>query len=149
MEESRNEMLVLLKRFRLHVSDVIVMTDIEKHPHPKSLSRFVDSVAPFRLHDEQQEGVSVQELRQSAPWKISDKEFEAFKLKSETKVRLNEIIRKNSQQTALVLVSLPVPQSDCPSALYMAWLDTLTSGLHCPAVLIRGNQENVLTLYCQ
>ncbi|XP_047240996.1 solute carrier family 12 member 3-like [Girardinichthys multiradiatus] len=149
MEESRNEMLFLLRRFRLHVSDVIVMTDIEKHPHPKSLSRFVDSVAPFRLHDEQQEGVSVQELRQSAPWKISDKEFEAFKLKSETKVRLNEIIRKNSQQTALVLVSLPVPQSDCPSALYMAWLDTLTSGLHCPAVLIRGNQENVLTIYCQ
>ncbi|KAK5600793.1 hypothetical protein CRENBAI_009955 [Crenichthys baileyi] len=149
MEESRNEMLALLRRFRLHVSDVIVMTDIEKHPHPMSLSRFVDSVAPFRLHDEQQEGISVQELRESAPWKISDKEFEAFKLKSETKMRLNEIIRKNSQQTALVLVSLPVPQSDCPSALYMAWLDTLTCGLHCPAVLIRGNQQNVLTFYCQ
>lgn len=45
--------------------------------------------------------------------------------------------------------SLPVPQSDCPSALYMAWMDTLTCGLHCPIVLIRGNQENVLTLYCQ
>ena len=45
--------------------------------------------------------------------------------------------------------SLPVPQSDCPSALYMAWLDTLTCGLHCPAVLIRGNQQNVLTFYCQ
>uniref|UniRef100_A0A7N8X0J3 Solute carrier family 12 member 10, tandem duplicate 1 n=1 Tax=Mastacembelus armatus TaxID=205130 RepID=A0A7N8X0J3_9TELE len=46
-------------------------------------------------------------------------------------------------------LSLPVPQSDCPSALYMAWLDTLTCGLHCPAVLIRGNQQNVLTFYCQ
>ncbi|KAM4565169.1 solute carrier family 12 member 10, tandem duplicate 1 isoform 1-T1 [Fundulus diaphanus] len=149
MEEGRNEMLALLRRFRLDVNDVIVMTDIDKCPHPKSLSRFVDNVAPFRLHDEQQEGVSVQELRQSAPWKISDKEFEAFKLKSERKVRLNEIIRKNSQHTALVLVSLPVPQSDCPSALYMAWMDTLTCGLHCPAVLIRGNQQNVLTFYCQ
>uniref|UniRef100_A0A3B3V6H0 Solute carrier family 12 member 10, tandem duplicate 1 n=1 Tax=Poecilia latipinna TaxID=48699 RepID=A0A3B3V6H0_9TELE len=149
MEEGRDQMVALLKRFRLHVSDVIVMTDIEKRPHQKSLSRFVDSVAPFRLHDEQQEGISVQELRQSAPWKISDKQFEAFKLKSERKVRLNEIIRKNSHPTALVLVSLPVPQSDCPSALYMAWLDTLTCGLHCPAVLIRGNQQNVLTFYCQ
>uniref|UniRef100_A0A671ULF8 Solute carrier family 12 member 10, tandem duplicate 1 n=1 Tax=Sparus aurata TaxID=8175 RepID=A0A671ULF8_SPAAU len=114
-----------------------------------SLRRFVDSVAPFRLYDEQKEGVSIQELRQSAPWKISDKEFEAFKLKSERKVRLNEIIRRNSQHAALVLVSLPVPHSDCPSALYMAWLDTLTCGLHCPAVLIRGNQQNVLTYYCQ
>ncbi|XP_017296330.1 solute carrier family 12 member 3-like isoform X2 [Kryptolebias marmoratus] len=149
MEEGRNQLIALLKRFRLDISDVIVMTDIEKRPHSKSLSRFVDSVAPFRLFDEQQEGISVQELRQNAPWKISDKEFEAFKLKSESKVRLNEIIRKNSQHTALVLVSLPVPQSDCPSALYMAWLDTLTCGLHCPAVLIRGNQQNVLTFYCQ
>uniref|UniRef100_A0A4W6EH79 Solute carrier family 12 member 10, tandem duplicate 1 n=1 Tax=Lates calcarifer TaxID=8187 RepID=A0A4W6EH79_LATCA len=149
MEEGRNEMIALLKRFRLDFNDVIVMTDSEKRPHVKNLSRFVDSVAPFRLHDEQQDGISVQELRQSAPWKISDKEFEAFRLKSERKVRLNEIIRRNSQHAALVLVSLPVPQSDCPSALYMAWLDTLTCGLHCPAVLIRGNQQNVLTFYCQ
>uniref|UniRef100_A0A3B4T734 Solute carrier family 12 member 10, tandem duplicate 1 n=1 Tax=Seriola dumerili TaxID=41447 RepID=A0A3B4T734_SERDU len=149
MEEGRNEMVALLKRFRLDFNDVIVMTDSEKRPHAKNLSRFVDSVAPFRLHDEQQDGISVEDLKQSAPWKISDKEFEAFKLKSERKVRLNEIIRRNSQHAALVLVSLPVPQSDCPRALYMAWLDTLTCGLHCPAVLIRGNQQNVLTFYCQ
>ncbi|XP_069578388.1 solute carrier family 12 member 3-like [Brachyistius frenatus] len=149
MEEGRDEMIALLKRFRLDFNDVKVMTDSEKHAQDKNLSRFVDSVAPFRLYDEQQEGVSVQELRQSAPWKISDKQFEAFKLKSESKVRLNEIIRRNSQHTALVLVSLPVPHSDCPSALYMAWLDTLTCSLHCPAVLIRGNQQNVLTFYCQ
>uniref|UniRef100_A0A671URP5 Solute carrier family 12 member 10, tandem duplicate 1 n=1 Tax=Sparus aurata TaxID=8175 RepID=A0A671URP5_SPAAU len=149
MEEGRNEMIALLKRFRLDFNDVIVMTDSERRPHDKNLRRFVDSVAPFRLYDEQKEGVSIQELRQSAPWKISDKEFEAFKLKSERKVRLNEIIRRNSQHAALVLVSLPVPHSDCPSALYMAWLDTLTCGLHCPAVLIRGNQQNVLTYYCQ
>ncbi|XP_041841680.1 solute carrier family 12 member 3-like [Melanotaenia boesemani] len=149
MEEGRNEMIALLKRFRLDFNDVIVMTDSDRHPQARNLSRFVDSVAPFRLYDEQQEGVSVQELRQTAPWKISDEVFESFKLKSERKVRLNEIIRKNSQHTALVLVSLPVPHSDCPSALYMAWLDSLTCGLHCPAVLIRGNQQNVLTFYCQ
>uniref|UniRef100_A0A8C6P502 Solute carrier family 12 member 10, tandem duplicate 1 n=1 Tax=Nothobranchius furzeri TaxID=105023 RepID=A0A8C6P502_NOTFU len=114
-----------------------------------SLNRFEESVIPFRLFDDQQDGASIQELRKNAPWKISDKEFEAFKQKSENKVRLNEIIRKNSQHSALVLVSLPVPQRDCPSALYMAWLDTLTYGLHCPVALIRGNQQNVLTLYCQ
>uniref|UniRef100_A0A3P9L0Z5 Solute carrier family 12 member 10, tandem duplicate 1 n=1 Tax=Oryzias latipes TaxID=8090 RepID=A0A3P9L0Z5_ORYLA len=147
-EEERKEMTLLVNRFRLNVKDVIIMTDSEKRPQAKSLTRFVDSVAPFRLFDEQQEGVSVQDLRQSAPWKISDKEFEVFRQKSERMIRLNEIIRKNSQHTALVLVSLPVPNRDCPSALYMAWLDTLTYGLHCPAVLIRGNQKNVMTLYC-
>uniref|UniRef100_A0A8C7XLL7 Solute carrier family 12 member 3 n=1 Tax=Oryzias sinensis TaxID=183150 RepID=A0A8C7XLL7_9TELE len=124
-EEQRKEMTLLLNRFRLNVKEIIIMTDSEK----------------------------LQDLRQSAPWKISDKEFEVFRQKSERMIRLNEIIRKNSQHTALVLVlvymSLPVPNRDCPSALYMAWLDTLTYGLHCPAVLIRGNQQNVMTLYCQ
>ncbi|XP_015802077.3 solute carrier family 12 member 3 [Nothobranchius furzeri] len=149
VKESRDNIIVLLKRFRLDVHDVIVMTDMDRCPLPKSLNRFEESVIPFRLFDDQQDGASIQELRKNAPWKISDKEFEAFKQKSENKVRLNEIIRKNSQHSALVLVSLPVPQRDCPSALYMAWLDTLTYGLHCPVALIRGNQQNVLTLYCQ
>uniref|UniRef100_A0A3Q3KK34 Solute carrier family 12 member 10, tandem duplicate 1 n=1 Tax=Monopterus albus TaxID=43700 RepID=A0A3Q3KK34_MONAL len=149
MDERRKEMTALLQRFRLDFNDVIVMTDSEKRPQLKNLSRFVDSVAPFRLFDEQRDGLSVQEPSKHAPWKISDKHFEAFRLKSERKVRLNEIIRRNSQHAALVLVSLPVPQSDCPSVLYMAWLDALTCGLHCPALLIRGNQQNVLTFYCQ
>uniref|UniRef100_A0A3Q3KIT6 Solute carrier family 12 member 3 n=1 Tax=Monopterus albus TaxID=43700 RepID=A0A3Q3KIT6_MONAL len=103
MDERLKEMIALLKRFRLDFNDVIVMTDSEKRPHSKNLSRFVDNVAPFRLNDEQQDGISVEELRQSVPWKISDKQFEAFRLKSERKVRLNEIIRRNSQQAALVL----------------------------------------------
>uniref|UniRef100_A0A8C7XJZ8 Solute carrier family 12 member 10, tandem duplicate 1 n=1 Tax=Oryzias sinensis TaxID=183150 RepID=A0A8C7XJZ8_9TELE len=150
-QNEEEQMTLLLNRFRLNVKEIIIMTDSEKRPQAKCLTRFVDSVAPFRLFDEQQEGVSVQDLRQSAPWKISDKEFEVFRQKVSLSrmIRLNEIIRKNSQHTALVLVSLPVPNRDCPSALYMAWLDTLTYGLHCPAVLIRGNQQNVMTLYCQ
>uniref|UniRef100_A0A7N6BJN5 Solute carrier family 12 member 10, tandem duplicate 1 n=1 Tax=Anabas testudineus TaxID=64144 RepID=A0A7N6BJN5_ANATE len=102
----------------------------------KDLNRFVDSVAPFRLFDEQKESASVQELRGNAPWKISDKEFEAFKLK---------VCVSDSD----IVLSLPVPQSDCPSSFYMAWLDALTCGLHCPALLIRGNQEDVLTYYCE
>ncbi|XP_037336082.2 solute carrier family 12 member 3-like [Pungitius pungitius] len=149
MEESRKEMITLLNNFRLDCSNVTVITDSERCPTPKNLSRFVDSVAPFRLHGEQQEGDSVSGAKQSTPWKISDKEFEAFRFQSESIVRLNEIIRRNSQHAALVLVSLPVPHRDCSSALYMAWMDTLTCGLHCPVVLIRGNQQNVLTFYCQ
>ncbi|KAK2899953.1 solute carrier family 12 member 3-like [Channa argus] len=149
MDERRKEMLELLKRFRLDFHEVIVMTDTEKRPHSRNLNRFLDSVAPFRLYDEQKESASVQDLRHNAQWKISDKEFEVFKPKSERKVRLNEIIRKNSQNAAILLVTLPVPHSDCPSALYMAWLNALSCGLHCPVLFIRGNQENVLTYYCE
>uniref|UniRef100_A0A8B9RHB5 Solute carrier family 12 member 3 n=1 Tax=Astyanax mexicanus TaxID=7994 RepID=A0A8B9RHB5_ASTMX len=134
MEE---EMLVLLRRFRLDVGDVIVMTDSQRPPFPKNLKRFEDSVAAFRLREGQQQGDgSVQQQQQQrteGPWKISDKQMDALRLK----VRV------------CYYLSLPVPQSDCPSSLYMAWLDTLSCGLHCPVLLIRGNQQNVLTFYCQ
>ncbi|CAL8327053.1 unnamed protein product [Lota lota] len=149
MEEGRKEMISLLKRFRLDFHDVIVMTDSERTAQPKNLKRFEDIVAPYRLNEEQQDGASESELKTLYPWKISDKEMEALRTKSNTKVRLNEIIRRNSEHAALVLVSLPVPPTDCPMSLYMAWLEILTSGLHCPVVLIRGNQQNVLTFYCQ
>ncbi|KAA8582632.1 hypothetical protein FQN60_006303 [Etheostoma spectabile] len=71
-EESRKEMLALLKRFRLDFKDVRVLTDCERRPQAKNLERFFDSVAPFRLYDEPQEGVSIS---QNVPWKISDREF--------------------------------------------------------------------------
>lgn len=48
---------------------------------PCSMNRFLETVAPYRLYDEQQEDVSVQELKKKEPWKISDKQFEAFRLK--------------------------------------------------------------------
>uniref|UniRef100_A0A8C9RUI3 Solute carrier family 12 member 3 n=1 Tax=Scleropages formosus TaxID=113540 RepID=A0A8C9RUI3_SCLFO len=149
MEEQRKEMVSLLQKFRLDVHDVIVMTDTERRPHTKNMMRFEETLEPFRLRDGLMEEVTVQELRKDFPWKVTAKELEALRPKSEKKVKLNEIIRRHSKDAALVLVSLPVPQTDCPNILYMAWLDTLTSGLHCPALLIRGNQQNVLTFYCQ
>ncbi|KAL2079179.1 hypothetical protein ACEWY4_024923 [Coilia grayii] len=149
IEEDRNEMMSLLKKFRLDIADVIVMTDRNKNPVPKNWKRFEESVAPFRLNQEEHPDVPLHELRRESPWKVSDKDLEALKPKSEKMVCLNEIIRRNSKHAAFVIVSLPVNQSGCPSSLYMAWLDALTCGLHCPALLIRGNQQNVLTFYCQ
>ncbi|XP_031440611.1 solute carrier family 12 member 3-like [Clupea harengus] len=149
IEEDRKEMVCLLQSFRLDVHDVIVITDSERPPLAKSLMRFENSIAPFRLRSGEQEGGIVHPGKAESPWRVSDKELDALRLKSERKVRLNEIIRRNSKHAALVIVSLPVPQSDCPSSLYMAWLDSLTFGLHCPALLIRGNQQDVLTFYCQ
>ena len=46
-----------------------------------SLKRFEDTVAPFRLRDAQHPDVSLQQLKKDCPWKISDKELEALKLK--------------------------------------------------------------------
>ena len=56
-------------------------------------------------------------------------------------------------QSDLIVVTLPIVKqtkevSDglCPAALYLAWLDTITAGLP-PTLLLRGNQESVLTFY--
>uniref|UniRef100_A0A8C1W0Z6 Solute carrier family 12 member 10, tandem duplicate 1 n=1 Tax=Cyprinus carpio TaxID=7962 RepID=A0A8C1W0Z6_CYPCA len=146
MENDRKEMKTLLQRFRLDVHDVIVMTDSERPPLAKK--RFEEMLAPFRLNEGQLDERTAQQQRTEFPWKVTDKEMDALRLKVSV-LRLNEIIRRNSKYAALVLVSLPVPQADCPSSLYMSWLDTLSCGLHCPVLLIRGNQQNVMTFYCQ
>lgn len=45
--------------------------------------------------------------------------------------------------------TLPIPRKGlCSASLYMAWLDTLTKDLP-PILLLRGNQESVLTYYSQ
>uniref|UniRef100_A0A671MIH2 Solute carrier family 12 member 3-like n=1 Tax=Sinocyclocheilus anshuiensis TaxID=1608454 RepID=A0A671MIH2_9TELE len=147
MENDRKEMMTLLQRFRLDVHDVIVVTDSERPPLAKK--RFEETLAPFRLNEGQLDERTVQQQRTEFTWKVTDKEMDALRPKSEKKVRLNEIIRRNSKYAALVLVSLPVAQADCPSSLYMSWLDTLSYGIHCPVLLIRGNQQNVMTFYCQ
>uniref|UniRef100_A0A8C2J5F1 Solute carrier family 12 member 10, tandem duplicate 1 n=1 Tax=Cyprinus carpio TaxID=7962 RepID=A0A8C2J5F1_CYPCA len=135
MENDRKEMKTLLQRFRLDVHDVIVMTDSERPPLAKK--RFEEMLAPFRLNEGQLDERTAQQQRTEFPWKVTDKEMD-----------LN-VSFLNSKYAALVLVSLPVPQADCPSSLYMSWLDTLSCGLHCPVLLIRGNQQNVMTFYCQ
>ncbi|XP_016360677.1 solute carrier family 12 member 3-like [Sinocyclocheilus anshuiensis] len=148
MEEDRKDMKMLLKRFRLEIEDIVVITDVDKAPLAKALQRYEETIAPFRLSEEQAGG-DIQELKRLSPWKISNKDLEAIQPKVERTVRLNEIIKKNSIHAALVVISLPVPDVTCPSSLYMSWMDALSYGIHCPVLLIRGNQENVMTFYCQ
>ncbi|XP_048041353.1 solute carrier family 12 member 3-like [Megalobrama amblycephala] len=148
MKEDRKDMKMLLKRFRLEFEDIVIITDVDKAPLPKNMQRYEETIAPFKLSVEQTGG-DVQELKRLSPWKFSDKDLEAIKPKVERTVRLNEIIKKNSIPAALVVISLPVPDVNCPSSLYMAWLEALSYGIHCPVLLIRGNQENVMTFYCQ
>ncbi|NXI89305.1 S12A3 protein, partial [Psophia crepitans] len=115
-----------------------------------SVKRFNDLIAPFRLNDGFKDEATVNEMRQGCPWKISDEEVDKNRAKSLRQVRLNEILLDYSRDAALVAITLP-PQGKgrCPSSLYMAWLETLSQDLRPPVILTRGNQENVLTFYCQ
>ncbi|POI29153.1 hypothetical protein CIB84_007097 [Bambusicola thoracicus] len=117
---------------------------------PCSIRRFDELIAPFRLNDGFKDEAAVNELRHGCPWKISDEEVHRHRAKSLRQVRLNEILLDYSRDAALIAITLPIGRKErCPSSLYMAWLETLSQDLRPPVILIRGNQENVLTFYCQ
>ena len=47
----------------------------------------------------------------------------------------------------MIVMTLPMPKRGHTStALYTAWLDMMTKGMP-PTLLIRGNQQSVLTFY--
>uniref|UniRef100_A0A8C2J3R4 Solute carrier family 12 member 10, tandem duplicate 1 n=1 Tax=Cyprinus carpio TaxID=7962 RepID=A0A8C2J3R4_CYPCA len=143
MENDRKEMKTLLQRFRLDVHDVIVMTDSERPPLAKK--RFEEMLAPFRLNEGQLDERTAQQQRTEFPWKVTDKEMDALRLKVSVCVfDLNVQLQYSPAQCFFLALT-----ADCPSSLYMSWLDTLSCGLHCPVLLIRGNQQNVMTFYCQ
>ncbi|NXA53047.1 S12A3 protein, partial [Nothocercus julius] len=115
-----------------------------------SIRRFDDLIAPFRLNDGFKDEAVVNEMRHDCPWKISDEEVNKNRAKSLRQVRLNEILLDYSRDAALIAITLPIGRKGrCPSSLYMAWLETLSQDLRPPVILTRGNQENVLTFYCQ
>ncbi|NWR48441.1 S12A3 protein, partial [Regulus satrapa] len=115
-----------------------------------SIKRFEELIAPFRLNDGFKDEATVNEMRQGCPWKISDEEVDKNRAKSLRQVRLNEILLDYSRDAALIAITPPIGRKGrCPSSLYMAWLETLSQDLRPPVILTRGNQENVLTFYCQ
>uniref|UniRef100_A0A8C9TJ19 Solute carrier family 12 member 3 n=1 Tax=Scleropages formosus TaxID=113540 RepID=A0A8C9TJ19_SCLFO len=150
MDEQKKEMLALLNKFRLGFHEVQVLTDINEKPRPEHVKRFEELLAPYKLSakhkDEQSDGL----LSESCPWTVSDEDLERNKAKSLRQIRLNEILLDYSRDAALIITTMPVGRRGaCPSALYMAWLDILSCDLRPPVLLVRGNQENVLTFYCQ
>uniref|UniRef100_A0A6I8P406 Solute carrier family 12 member 3 n=1 Tax=Ornithorhynchus anatinus TaxID=9258 RepID=A0A6I8P406_ORNAN len=126
-----------------------------------STKRFEDLIAPFRLNDGFKDEATVNEMRHDCPWKISDEEITKHKIKVGYRVERALRTRATLQRIAafnhclsyclfLPFRTLPVGRKGkCPSSLYMAWLETLSQDLRPPVILTRGNQENVLTFYCQ
>uniref|UniRef100_A0A8C5JMP5 Solute carrier family 12 member 3 n=1 Tax=Junco hyemalis TaxID=40217 RepID=A0A8C5JMP5_JUNHY len=148
MDEERKAIVSLLSKFRLGFHEVHILPDINQKPRPEHIKRFDELIAPFRLNDGFKDEAAVNEMRQGCPWKISDEEVD--KNRSLRQVRLNEILRDYSRDAALIAITPPIGRKGrCPSSLYMAWLETLSQDLRPPIILTRGNQENVLTFYCQ
>lgn len=79
--------------------------------------------------------------------KIDPLELKAMKEKTNRHLRLRELLFDHSRMANLVVMTLPIPRRSGISApLYMAWLELLTRDMP-PFILVRGNQESVLTYY--
>jgi len=77
---------------------------------------------------------------------LTDDHLLQFKETTDIILRQNELMKENSSSADLVVATLPVARADTPPALFLSWVDCLTSGLP-PTLLVRGNQESVLTFY--
>ncbi|XP_050991390.1 solute carrier family 12 member 3 [Labeo rohita] len=150
VDEQKQELKALISRFRLGFHDIQVLPDINGKPQSEHIKRFEDLIAPYRISSVQKDGQEADETTKEFSWMVTDEEMETFRTKSLRQIRLNEVIQDYSRDAALIIVTMPVGRREtCPSPLYMAWLEIVSRDLRPPVLLVRGNQENVLTMYCQ
>ncbi|KAL9968204.1 hypothetical protein ACROYT_G026551 [Oculina patagonica] len=118
-------MATLLKKFRIDASCVEETEGVNQKPSKESIDAFRRLPIGDELGDEPIEDQKV--LRT---------------------IRIGELVRQNcSEDTRLVVISIPVPVTDVTTPLmYMSWLEVLSADLP-PVLLVRGNQTNVLTFY--
>ncbi|KAK5868061.1 hypothetical protein PBY51_012506 [Eleginops maclovinus] len=149
-DEQRENVLALIKKFRLGFHDVEVLPDIYQKPQPGNVHQFENMVGRFKINTNPKEDSDGDLPGQEEPWMITEQDLERNWAKSLRQIRLNEVLQDYSREAALIVITMPVGRKGvCPNTLYLAWLDFLSRDLRAPILLVRGNQQNVLTYYCQ
>lgn len=101
------------------------------------LFQFGELIKPFKVDDTDDD--------KDSDRLITEDHLEKFMKKTERQIRINEIMKRNSSKADLIVCTLPiVKQKACPAPLYLAWLETISTGLP-PCIMLRGNQDSVLT----
>ncbi|XP_017780455.1 PREDICTED: bumetanide-sensitive sodium-(potassium)-chloride cotransporter [Nicrophorus vespilloides] len=135
IETDKQHMADLLMKFRLKYYS-LEMVQISDKPKASTIEFFDNLIEGFLVEDATAEEGKVTEL-----------ELAALQEKTYRQLRLRELLLENSKDSNLIVMSLPMPRKGTVSApLYMAWLEALTKDLP-PYLLIRGNQQSVLTFY--
>lgn len=124
----------LLAKLRIEYSSLIMLTDVKQQPKPETI----------QLHKLLLDGFNE---GQDSECTVSDTEKQILEAKTHLQLRLRELLLKHSTEASLIVMSLPMPRQGAVSApLYMSWIEVLTKGMP-PFLLIRGNQNSVLTFY--
>ncbi|XP_051764766.1 solute carrier family 12 member 2 isoform X1 [Ctenopharyngodon idella] len=147
IDHDRRAMATLLSKFRIDFSDITVLGDINTKPKSEGLTEFAQMIESYKLREDDMEQEAAEKLKSDEPWRITDNELELYKAKSNRQIRLNELLKEHSSTANLIVMSMPLARKGAvSSALYMAWLDTLSKDLP-PILLVRGNHQSVLTFY--
>ncbi|XP_073685705.1 solute carrier family 12 member 2 isoform X2 [Garra rufa] len=147
IDHDRRAMATLLSKFRIDFSDITVLGDVNTKPRSEGLTEFAQMIEPYKLREDDMEQEAAEKLKSEEPWRITDNELELYKAKSNRQIRLNELLKEHSSTANLIVMSMPLARKGAvSSALYMAWLDTLSKDLP-PILLVRGNHQSVLTFY--
>ncbi|XP_021955574.1 bumetanide-sensitive sodium-(potassium)-chloride cotransporter [Folsomia candida] len=140
MEQEMKSMAILLAKFRIDYSDLTVIPDITRRTDTNAPGRvlFDSLIKDFRGDPDDSDNPETV---------IGESELFSMKEKTNRHLRLRELLLEHSQNSNLIVMTLPIPRKGNVSApLYMAWLEMLTRDMP-PFLLVRGNQASVLTFY--
>lgn len=123
LKRTEMRMIHLLNKFRISAETKGVQADLNKPPSPETIEKF------------EQLGVKLSELSQ------------VERDKTCKNLRLSELVRGRSFDASMVFIVLPIPETGLRVSLYTRWLHMFSDSMP-PTVMMRGNNENVLTLFC-
>ena len=140
--ETRN-LASMLSRFRIEYADVTAVPDVTKKADAATKAEFDAMIA----------GVGFKEEELQSEREKTNRYIDYFLINNLSKcsyfrhLRLTEMLRQYSKDSEMIVMTLPLPRRGHTSpALYTAWLDIMTKDMP-PTLLIRGNQQSVLTFY--
>ncbi|OQV25741.1 Solute carrier family 12 member 2 [Hypsibius exemplaris] len=143
LDEAQRNMIALLSKFRIDFSDAVAV-NTSKPPSNESVIWFNQMIDQFR--DRENSDATAAPSDGTLPTPITNDDLQAMFEKTQRQIRVRELLKEHSSNASLVVMTLPVPKMNCNPTLYHAWLETLTAGMP-PILLLRGNQQSVMTFY--
>ncbi|XP_063680874.1 solute carrier family 12 member 2-like isoform X2 [Bolinopsis microptera] len=122
MGHEKVRMATLLHKFRIEFASVEIVVGLDDEPSQES----IDDYMKYKPAEE----------------------AEQIDAKTKQYIRMGELLRdKTTEDTQLIVLTLPVPRDSTPPQKYMSWLEVMSNNLP-PILMLRGNQQDALTFYC-